>query len=198
MIGKLSGIVDSCFSDHIIINVNGVGYLLHCMSKTLGSLKIGEFYSFFVENYTRNEHIYLYGFSELEEKKLFTALIMVKGVGPKLALSILSQIALIDIKLAIKRDDKRVFNNISGLGVKLVQRIIVELKDKITINYNHCNKVNNNESVNIAQDAIFALINLGLNKSKAQSLVNSILEKDNNISINDLIKVALINKANNL
>ncbi len=195
MIGKLNGRVDSCFEDHAIIDVNGVGYLVYCSARSLHALVAGEFYHLFIETQVREDHIHLYGFLSIEEKSFFNILQSVSGIGPRLALSILSHLTPAKIQLAVTQRDKEAFRAISGVGPKLAERIIIELRDKVTSNIIHSNYASSNlNSIGgseIAHDAISALTNLGINKIEAQNSVLAILAKNEEISIDELIKLAL-------
>lgn len=192
MIGKLNGKIDAHYSDHLIIDVNGVGYLVFCSTKTLGKTQIGEHCQLFIETHVREEHIHLYGFLSLSEKFVFNLMQSVSGIGPRMAMNILSQLSPDDIELAISRRDKEIFRAISGVGPKLAERIIIELKDKfIKLSSN----VDNNQfsKYEIAQDAVSALINLGMTKANAQHTVSEILSKNSELTIDELIKLALRN-----
>ena len=200
MIGKLKGQVDSIYDNHFIIDVNGVGYLVYCSGKTLSKFSIGEFSELLIETHVREDHIHLYGFYNLEEKSTFSLLQSVKGVGTRMALAILSQLTPAEIALALSAEDKTAFNSVSGVGKKLSERIITELKDKfiatngIVIGNTTSRTVLSSKST-IASDAISALVSLGINKIDAQNRVNFVLSLAPDSSINDLIKLALKNGA---
>jgi len=100
MIGKLKGIVDSCYHDHVIIDVGGVGYLVFCSSKTLANLTPGDSVMLLIETHVREDHINLYGFYSSEEKSSFILLQSVKGVGTRMSLAILSTLSPDEISYA--------------------------------------------------------------------------------------------------
>ena len=196
MIGKLKGLIDSASEDYCIIDVNGVGYLVYCSSKTLSRTPIGEAIELLIETHVREDHIHLYGFYNLEEKSAFTILQSVKGVGTRMALAILSQLSPAEIQSALLAEDKAMFNQVSGVGKKLSERIITELKDKIISSspMNLTNKTPETKPAgSIANDAILALAGLGINRADAQNRVSAILANSPDISINDLIRLALKN-----
>ncbi|MCP5369553.1 MAG: Holliday junction branch migration protein RuvA [Rickettsiaceae bacterium] len=204
MIGKLKGNIDFICEDHFIIDVAGVGYQVFASKRTLMSLEIGQFYEVLIETYVREDHIHLYGFSNAEEKNAFNILRSVKGVGTRMALSILSQMAPEEIQLALDREDKISFHNISGVGKKLAERIITELKDKlISTNISQFinskstagAKINSKIENNVSNDAIIALTNLGLSQFEARSRVSNILAENSDMNISDLIRLALKNKS---
>ena len=199
MIGKLSGKADSQGDDYVIIDVNGVGYLVYASGKTLGKLVEGEFYKLFIETHVREEHIHLYGFLTLEEKNFFNLLQSVNGIGTRMALSILSNLTPADIQIAVNNEDKNIFKAISGVGAKLAERIVLELKGKVTkissssaiikdsLNIKNITPVTSNEVMK-------ALINLGFSRFEAQNAVQGIITQNPEISIDELIKTALKNR----
>lgn len=174
MIGKIKGIIDYIGSDHIVVDVSGVGYLIYCSSKIVINSEIGQKISLFIETHVREDHIHLYGFMNLEEKNLFIMLNTVKGVGNKVALALLSQMKIDDLFYAISSKDKNAFKSVSGIGPKIAERIIMELKDKIGEVNIGFNFVQNN---NILDDAVSALINLGINKADANNLVRKVYQE---------------------
>ncbi len=198
MIGKLKGIIDSCYHDHVIIDVGGVGYLVFCSSKTLANLTPGGSVMLLIETHVREDHIHLYGFYSSEEKSSFILLQSVKGVGTRMSLAILSTLSPDEISYALATKDTTAFSRVSGVGKKLAERIITELKDKYSSNYISeipiTSSAGKDSSINnIAIDSISALVALGINKAEAQNRVNTLLTQDKNISLNELIKLALKN-----
>ena len=200
MIGKLKGIVEACYVDHAIIDVNGVGYLVFCSHKTLANLNLGNTAILLIETHVREDHIHLYGFYNSEEKNSFTLLQSVKGVGTKMALAILSTLTPEEISHALVTKDILAFNKAPGVGKKLAERIITELKDKYLPAYSSVipasRQTAGNENAypnNIAIDAISALTTLGVNKTDAQNRISALLAQDKNLSLNELIKYALKN-----
>ena len=198
MIGKLKGIVDSCYHDHVIIDVGGVGYLVFCSSKTLANLTLGSSVILLIETHVREDHIHLYGFYSSEEKSSFILLQSVKGVGTRMSLAILSILSPDEISYALAIKDTTAFSRVSGVGKKLAERIITELKDKYSSSYISEIPITSSAGKdsginNIAIDSISALVALGVNKAEAQNRVNALLAQDKNISLNELIKLALKN-----
>lgn len=198
MIGKLKGIIDSCYHDHVIIDVGGVGYLVFCSSRTLANLTPGDSVMLLIETHVREDHIHLYGFYSSEEKSSFILLQSVKGIGTRMSLAILSTLSPDEISYALATKDTTAFSRVSGVGKKLAERIITELKDKYSSNYISeipiTSSAGKDSSINnIAIDSISALVALGINKAEAQNRVNTLLTQDKNISLNELIKLALKN-----
>jgi len=130
MIAKLSGRVDSVGLDYAIIDVGGVGYLVYCSSRTLGALSVGMAVSLMIETHVREDHIHLYGFGDATERDWFRLLTTVQGVGAKVGLGILSVLEPGEILRAIASGDKTAIGRANGVGPKLANRILTELKDK--------------------------------------------------------------------
>lgn len=130
MIGKLTGRVDFVGPDHVIIDVGGVGYLVHCPSTTLARLSVGATASLAVETKVSEETIRLYGFLSANEREWFRLLQTVQGVGARVALSVLSALKLQEIERAVVLGDKAAIGRAQGVGPKLATRIVTELKDK--------------------------------------------------------------------
>ena len=198
MIGKLNGKIDSCFSDYVIIDISGVGYLVYCSSRTLNQLVVNEFYQLFIETHVREDHINLYGFLSMEEKNYFNLLQSVNGIGTRMALSILSGLSTAQIQSAIVKRDKDVFKSISGVGLKLAERIIVELKNKVSTSSDLIEDNTNIAVDGVTTDAILALLGLGMSRGEAQNLVHKIIAKNSEISVDELIKQALKMRGTNV
>ena len=130
MIGKLSGRVDFVGTDHAIVDVGGVGYLVHCSTSTLARLATGATVSLAIETKVSDDAIRLYGFFSADEREWFRLLQTVQGVGARVALSILSALKLAELERAIMLGDKAVIGRAQGVGPKLATRLVTELKDK--------------------------------------------------------------------
>ncbi len=130
MIGKLTGKIEILGSDTLIIDVSGVGYLVSVSTNTISKLENGLVASLFIETHVREDSFQLFGFLNMEEKDCFLKLNSVSGVGVRVALTILSALSPYDVSHAIASKDKEAFRSISGIGPKLAERILLELKDK--------------------------------------------------------------------
>lgn len=131
MIGKLKGVVDSYGEDHVILDVGGVGYLVHCSTRTLQDLAtVGEAATLAVETHVREDMIRLYGFRSDSEREWFRLLQSVQGVGAKVALAILSALEPGALAMAVATGDKGAVARAPGVGPKLAARIVAEMKDK--------------------------------------------------------------------
>ena len=197
MIGKLKGLVDSIEKDYVIIDVAGVGYKVLCSTKTLETLirDMGQKVELFIETLVREDQISLIGFCTKTEQDCFSKLTTVQGVGAKLALIILGALSPDKIAVALASQDTKAFSGISGVGPKLTSRIFTELKDKdmnfATEFVSSTNRSDSGVKNTTQEDAISALVNLGINKSDAYVIVNKILVTTPNVKIGDLIKLAL-------
>ena len=174
MIGKLKGIIDSYGEDFVILDVQGVGYVVQCSSRTLQKLpQVGEAASLSIETHVREDAIRLYGFASDGERDWFRLLQSVQGVGAKVALAILGIMAPNELTSAIAMQDKAAVARTPGVGPKLAQRIVSELKDKApqfgSVDPNLA-RLAGDESTSApkpVQDAISALVNLGYSQTDA-------------------------------
>ncbi|HWL05777.1 MAG TPA: Holliday junction branch migration protein RuvA, partial [Xanthobacteraceae bacterium] len=131
MIGKLRGVIDSYGDDYVILDVQGVGYHVHCSARTLAALPAaGEAATLSIDTYVREDMIRLYGFVSDTEREWFRLLQTVQGVGAKVALAVLGTLPAADLASAIALRDKAAVARTPGVGPKVAERIVSELKDK--------------------------------------------------------------------
>lgn len=131
MIGKLKGIVDSVNADGAVIDVQGVGYVVFCSSKTLQMMgEAGSAATLLIDTHVREDHIHLYGFVKEEERQWFRLLTTVQGVGARMGIAILSALSPSELAMAIAAQDKATLTRANGVGPKLAIRLLTELKDK--------------------------------------------------------------------
>ena len=177
MIGKLTGLVDTIAVDHAIIDVGGVGYLVHCPSSTLARMTMGAGVTLAIETKLSEEAIRLYGFISAQERDWFRLLQTVQGVGARVALSILSALKPAELERAIVLGDKSVLGRAQGVGPKLATRITAELKDKVSGLAISTDAVQSGMRVlpgagrAVEAEAIAALIKLGYTQSAASDAV---------------------------
>jgi len=132
MIARLKGSLDAIGADQAVIDVGGVGYLVYASSRTLAALPSpGETAALYIETHVREDHIHLYGFATTRERDLFRLLTGVSGVGAKVALAILSALDAETLSNAIAAQDKTAVARAQGVGPRLAQRVVTELKDKV-------------------------------------------------------------------
>jgi len=179
MIGKLKGTIDSYGEDHVILDVHGVGYQVHCPSRILQGLpRAGEAAVLFIETIVREDMIRLYGFAAEAEREWFRILMTVQGVGAKVALGILGILKASEVANAIALGDKAVITRAPGVGKRVAERIVAELKDKapglatvdagtIAVSQN----VADNVAARPVAEAVSALTNLGYAQAQANAAV---------------------------
>src|ERR671929_2184334 len=185
MIGKLRGVIDSYGEDFVIVDVGGVGYVVHCSSRTLQHLPpVGEAATVAIETHVREDMIRLYGFRSDQEREWFRLLQTVQGVGAKVALGILSVLDPGALATAIATGDKASVARGAGVGPKLAARIIAELKDKApafgTVDpalIRLSDGVEDRSAPAPVTDAISALVNLGYPQLQASAAVAAAMKQ---------------------
>jgi Holliday junction DNA helicase RuvA len=179
MIGKLKGVIDSYGEDFVIIDVNGVGYVVHCSARTLQALPAtGEPATLAIETHVREDQIRLFGFLSDVEREWFRLLQTVQGVGTRVALSVLSTLKPADLASAVAMRDKAAVARAPGVGPKVAERIVTELKDKAPA-YTAVDPavlrltgaVEEKRAPQPVADAISALVNLGYGEPQAMAAV---------------------------
>ena len=191
MIGYLTGKIISKKPTKILLDVNGVGYLVNISISTFEKLpELNEQVSLYIYTSVKEDAIDLYGFSSEAEKEMFELLISVNGIGPKLAQSILSGIQIDDLQEAIKTGNLSRIIATPGVGRKTGERLIVELRDKVDSIAESIDRAAGG-SFTVKSDAVAALTNLGYNQKNAEKIVRDVLSGEPNITIEDLIKKAL-------
>ena len=218
MIASLTGILTSIGKSEIIIEVNGVGYLLNVTSKLISTLgEIGSTLSVFTDLQIKDDKILMYGFTTVADQDFFRLLQTVQGIGPKAALSILSALTINELILAISSGDKAMISRAEGVGPKVAARVTSELSEKVSnmqlilgkkdisntyqesntnpLKYNFTNE--EEQFLDVVEDSISALINLGYTRSEVFSVVMNIkrdfnLKKvDIDFTVNSVIPLAL-------
>ncbi|MEM7680101.1 MAG: Holliday junction branch migration protein RuvA [Pseudomonadota bacterium] len=200
MIGKLSGIIDSISSNFLLLDVQGVGYLVYASNRTLARIgQSGDTASLLIETQVREDAITLFGFADVGEKEWFNLLASVQGVGAKAGLSILSVCPPEQLTTAIMAQDKAALTQADGVGPKLATRILTELKDKVgkmdistsaaPVKYADIASDEPQGSA-LDGDAVSALVNLGYSRSDAFTAVTKAKAKSND-NLEELIRVAL-------
>jgi Holliday junction DNA helicase RuvA len=179
MIGKLKGTIDSYGEDFIVLDVNGVGYLVHCSARTLQELPgTGEPATLSIETHVREDQIKLFGFLSDVEREWFRLLQTVQGVGTKVALSVLGTLKPADLASAIAMRDKAMVARTPGVGPKVAERIVTELKDKAPAFADVdpavirlTGAVEDKRAPRPVADAVSALINLGYGQPQAAAAI---------------------------
>ncbi|MFN3405130.1 MAG: Holliday junction branch migration protein RuvA [Cytophagaceae bacterium] len=178
----------------VIIDANGLGYQIKISLQTFSHIKDQEKCRLHTHLHIKEDAHTLYGFYQLSEKKVFTDLISISGVGPGTAMMILSSLSAKELSEAILSEDLRTIQGIKGIGQKTAQRIILELKDKIRkenkeIDISSLSPQSHNTT---RQEALSALLTLGIARNVAEKSLDTIIKKEgNNVSLEQLIKLAL-------
>lgn len=198
MIGKLWGRMDIVAQDHLILDVQGVGYVVFASPRTLSRLPgIGEQAMLLIDTHVREDHIHLYGFASAAEQTVFRQLTTVQGVGVRVALGILGVLEPQEIALAVAAQDKTALNRAPGVGPKLAQRIVTELKDRL-------GSVGGADTAlpapavslsvptsNAMDDALSALVNLGYARTEAYAVLARLVAETPGAGTAVLLRAAL-------
>jgi Holliday junction DNA helicase RuvA len=179
MIGKLRGVIDSYGEDYVILDVHGVGYQVHCSARTLQSLPArGEAATLSIETHVREDQIRLFGFTGDLEREWFRLLQTVQGVGVKVALAVLGTLKPADLADAIALRDKAAVARAPGVGAKVAERIVTELKDKVPAFGNIdpavvalSGALDEARAPRPVADAVSALVNLGYAQPQASAAI---------------------------
>ncbi len=207
MIGKLKGLVESTSTDSVLLDVAGVCYLVFLSSRSLQQLPAnGEAVALFIETHVREDHIHLYGFLAESDKSWFNLLCTVQGVGAKMALGILSSFTPTEMVQAIHARDTKLLTRANGVGPKLGERLVTELKSKVDsmptgdIGFTATNKVADSDSLETipaiaptatTEEAMSALANLGYGRSEAFGIVLGLQQEQPDVSLEALIRASL-------
>ena len=201
MIARLKGIVDEIGDGWVVIDVNGVGYLVFASGRTLGNLVVGEATMVFIETNVREDHIHLYGFADALDRDWFKLLTTVQGVGAKVGLALQGVLSPDEVSRAIISGDKTAITRAPGVGPKLASRIISELKDKVgslalgqTLQAEIGGRASGGAvgAPSDISDAVSALVNLGYSPSQALGVVTEAsVELGEGPTVGALIKAGL-------
>jgi Holliday junction DNA helicase RuvA len=209
MIGKLSGRVDYRSSDHVMLDVNGVGYLVYCSDRTLAVLPpAGEAVALYTDLLVREDLLQLFGFTSLIEKEWHRLLMSVQGIGAKASLSILGALGPDGVSRAIALGDWTALKAAKGVGPKTAQRVVIELKDKapgVMAMIGRAPQVNDPGKLieddvptlrpelapSVQADALSALSNLGYAPGDAAAAVVEVLDAQPGADTSALIRASL-------
>lgn len=188
MIGYLTGKIISSKPTKVVLDVNGVGYVVGISISTFEKISGKETASLFIHTSVKEDSISLFGFYTESEKEMFELLISVSGIGPKIALSLLSGIRTDDLKNAIQSADISRIVSVPGIGRKTAERLVLELRTKV-------DQVKEEGTIaipiSIKSEAVSALSTLGYNSKIAENMVRNILQSQPSLSLEELIKKAL-------
>ncbi|HEX7356627.1 MAG TPA: Holliday junction branch migration protein RuvA [Ignavibacteriaceae bacterium] len=187
MIGYLTGKIISSKPTQIILDVNGVGYLVNISISTFEKISDKESVSLFIHTSVKEDSITLFGFYTQSEKEMFELLISISGIGPKVSLGILSGIAVDDLKDAIANGNVSRLIAIPGIGRKTAERVVLELRNKV-------DSIKSDGSIketSVKDEAVSALATLGYQRQIAEKVVRDLLAENPNYSLEELIRKAL-------
>jgi Holliday junction DNA helicase RuvA len=179
MIGKLKGVIEAYGEDFVILDVHGVGYEVHCSARTLQALPpVGEAVTLAIETHVREDQIRLFGFVSNLDREWFRLLQTVQGVGTRVALSILGTLPPAELASAIAMRDKAMITRAPGVGPKVAERIVTELKNKApaytTVDpavIRLSGEVDEHRAPQPVSDAVSALVNLGYGQPQAAAAI---------------------------
>lgn len=195
MISSLTGLILSKEQDHVVLDVQGVGYEVFMPQAVLLRLPpLGQKIQLEIYTHMSDSQIHLHGFENKTDKHVFRKLISVSGIGPKLASAMLSALSSHEIMQAIALEDVAKLKGISGVGPKTAQRVVMELKDKfkdVVLDLNAVQKHLSKES-QVDQDVLQALISLGYNDMQARKALKNVVRSEND-TLQILIKKSLGN-----
>lgn len=179
---------------YVIIDIGGVGYEVKISLNTFGQIKDQESIKLFTHFHVKEDAQTLFGFSQESEKKLFLHLVSISGVGPSTGLMVLSSLSPEEVENAIISEDVRTIQGVKGIGAKTAQRIILELKDKLgkeSVSGDLTNLIKTPQS-SIRNEALAALVTLGINKAAAQKSIDRIFKQNgSDLSLEEVIRLAL-------
>lgn len=190
MIAYIKGIVIEKSIDNVIVECGGLGYEVFVSVRDIEKITKGN--EVFLHTYLKiSEDTHsLYGFLNKDDLLMFKKLIGINGVGPKAALSILSTLSTFDLKMAIVSEDHKAISAAQGIGPKIAKRIILDLKEKVDLNYITTVEVENTSNSGVLGEVVEALISLGYSSGEAYKAVRSIEINDSDTT-EDILKIAL-------
>ena len=194
MITQLRGrLVEKSFS-HIVVDCGGVGYYVNISLNTYDNLPKDENITIYTHHLVREDAQLLYGFITKPERSVFEFLISVSGVGPASAIMMLSTLSVEEIYSAITNEEAEVLQSVKGIGAKTAKRIILDLKNKIEKEAAEIENISSGRGNKIKTEALSALEVLGITKKVAEPIIKKLLEENNNLSLEELIKQTLKKK----
>ncbi len=192
MITQIRGRLVEKNPTHVVVDCNGVGYLLHISLQTFAALPDDEAIILYTHLSVREDAHTLFGFIDKTERAVFKLLISVSGVGPSIARTMLSSMSSEEVQQAIVSENVALIQSVKGIGAKTAQRVIIDLKDKMlkTFDLDEVSAVANNTS---KEETLSALEVLGFRRKQSEKIVNAILKEHPEAKIEELIKMALKN-----
>lgn len=201
MYSYMKGKLEEVNTDHIVVENNGIGYMIYVPTNTFSYLpSIHESIKVYTYLYIREDAMILYGFLTKDDLEMFKLLITVNGIGPKGGLAVLSALSSDDLRFAILSDDAKAIAKAPGVGAKTAQRVILDLKDKVSLEdafekkleHNHTNAdaVAQSALSAVKNDAVLALTALGYSSTESMKAVSRV-DIDDSMDVEDVLKSAL-------
>ena len=192
MITQIRGRLVEKSPTEVVVDCNGVGYLLHISLNTYAALPADENVILYTHLSVREDAHTLFGFINKTERAIFKFLISVSGVGPSIARTMLSSMTSEEIQQAIASDNVAVIQSVKGIGVKTAQRVIVDLKDKILKTFD-IDAISSGANNTNKDEALSALEVLGFQRKQSEKLVTAIVKENGDATVEQIIKLALKN-----
>lgn len=198
MYSYIKGELAEVNTDHIVIDVGGIGYMIYIPAQSLNYLPgIGEMLKVHTYLYMREDAMILYGFLTKDDLEMFKLLITVSGIGPKGGLAVLSTLSSDDLRFAVLSGDSKAISKAPGIGSKTAQRVIIDLKDKLSLEdafekkLEHENdKINVSSNSQVKNDVVMALNALGYSSTESLKAVSKV-EITDDMDVEDVLKAAL-------
>lgn len=198
MYSYIKGELAEVNTDHIVIDVGGIGYMIYIPAQSINYLPaIGEMLKVHTYLYMREDAMILYGFLTKDDLEMFKLLITVSGIGPKGGLAILSTLSSDDLRFAVLSGDSKAISKAPGIGSKTAQRVIIDLKDKMSLEdafekkLEHENeKINVSSNSQVKNDAVMALNALGYSSTESLKAVSKV-DITEDMDVEDVLKAAL-------
>lgn len=184
MIGYLKGEVIDVSSDHAILYINGVGYEVLCTLDTLSRLILGESTAFYTYTHVREEALQLFGFLQSDEKQFFLSLLKVNGIGPKMAIAMMSGAPALSIMEFIESEDIKALSKLPKVGKKKAEQMVLTLKGKLVIGKDPVSKI----TAGCSKEVSSALINLGFKSPQVDEVIKDL---DPKMDVQDGVRWAL-------
>ena len=192
MITQIRGRLVEKNPTEVVVDCNGVGYLLHISLNTFSSLPADENVVLYTHLSIREDAHTLFGFISKTEREVFKLLISVSGVGPSIARTMCSSMTSEEIQNAIASENVALIQSVKGIGAKTAQRVIVDLKDKILKTFD-IDEVSISKNNTNKDEALSALEVLGFHRKQSEKIVNAVLKETPDASVEKIIKLALKN-----
>lgn len=193
MIATLTGTVSEKLADMVVLDVHGIGYGLYTTTEDFGHLTVGQSVTVYVYEHIREQQHDLFGFLARDAKNFFELLLSVSGVGPKMALNMLSIGSALEVRKAIAGGDVKFIQRANGVGKRLAERVVVDLKDKVglvSVDLESTGLLSSDDNL-LKDEAVEALVTLGYSPQDAAKALQNV---SSDISVEERVRLALRGK----